>query len=76
MSHHALGKRKLQNLSAARAAAEVSAEPGTFLELRTCQKACLKACAQGARMLELACGTGKTRIIHELAASTSGRATR
>ncbi|CAE6933399.1 irc3 [Symbiodinium sp. CCMP2456] len=41
--------------------------------LRRCQMDCLEACAQGARNVELACGTGKTRIIHELAMKASGR---
>ncbi|CAE7249236.1 unnamed protein product [Symbiodinium sp. CCMP2456] len=41
--------------------------------LRPCQEACLEACAKGARVIEMACGTGKTRIIRELAAKQPGK---
>eukprot|EP00438_Fugacium_kawagutii_P029161 Skav216180 [mRNA] locus=scaffold2249:124226:133669:+ [translate_table: standard] len=34
--------------------------------LRDCQRDCLEACAKGARVIEMACGTGKTRIMKEL----------
>ena len=44
--------------------------------LRPCQEACLEACAKGALVIEMACGTGKTRIIRELAAKQSGKAER
>ncbi|CAE8651642.1 unnamed protein product [Polarella glacialis] len=36
-------------------------------QLRQCQVDCLEACAQGARVIEMACGTGKTRVMRELA---------
>ena len=36
-------------------------------QLRSCQVACLKAIDNGARIIEMACGTGKTRIMQELA---------
>ena len=42
--------------------------------LRPCQTDCLKACAKGARIIEMACGTGKTRVIKELVRNISGRA--
>ena len=42
--------------------------------LRPCQEACLEACAEGARVIEMACGTGKTRVIRELAAKVPGKA--
>ncbi|CAE7252991.1 unnamed protein product [Symbiodinium sp. CCMP2592] len=42
--------------------------------LRPCQEACLEACAKGARVIEMACGTGKTRVICELAAKQPGKA--
>ena len=42
--------------------------------LRPCQVACLEACAKGARVVEMACGTGKTRVIRELVAKVSGKA--
>eukprot|EP00435_Cladocopium_sp_Y103_P040656 s2512_g11.t1 len=32
-------------------------------QLRQCQKDCLVACANGARVIEMACGTGKTRVL-------------
>ncbi|OLP82821.1 putative helicase [Symbiodinium microadriaticum] len=35
---------------------------------------CLEACAQGARVIEMACGTGKTRVIRELAVRPRGKA--
>ncbi|CAE7440951.1 unnamed protein product [Symbiodinium microadriaticum] len=41
--------------------------------LRPCQEACLEACAKGARVIEMACGTGKTRVIRELAAKQPGK---
>ncbi|CAJ1452423.1 unnamed protein product [Effrenium voratum] len=41
--------------------------------LRRCQRDCLEACAKGARVIEMACGTGKTRVIKELVGSISGR---
>ncbi|CAE8720533.1 unnamed protein product [Polarella glacialis] len=31
--------------------------------LRECQVACLKACEDGARIIEMACGSGKTRVL-------------
>ena len=43
--------------------------------LRRCQRDCLDACAQGARVVEMACGTGKTRVIKELAWNISGKVT-
>ncbi|CAE7941629.1 unnamed protein product [Symbiodinium sp. KB8] len=41
--------------------------------LRPCQEACLEACAKGARVIEMACGTGKTRVIRELATKQTGK---
>ena len=41
--------------------------------LRQCQRDCLHACAKGARVIEMACGTGKTRVIKELVSNVSGR---
>ena len=41
--------------------------------LRPCQEACLEACAKGARVIEMACGTGKTRMIKELAMERKGK---
>ncbi|CAE8592070.1 unnamed protein product, partial [Polarella glacialis] len=41
--------------------------------LRPCQKACLEACANGARVIEMACGSGKTRVMRELADSAIGQ---
>ena len=46
---------------------------GDMQLLRPCQRDCLDACAKGARVLEMACGTGKTRVIQELASNVSGR---
>ena len=50
---------------------DVNFEASPDLPLRPCQEACLNACAKGARVVELACGTGKTRIIRELANNAS-----
>ena len=44
--------------------------------LRPCQVDCLGACGKGARIIEMACGTGKTRVIKELAGNVSGRVSR
>ena len=41
--------------------------------LRKCQQDCLEACAKGARKIEMACGTGKTRVMKELVRNISGR---
>ena len=41
--------------------------------LRKCQQDCLEACAKGARKIEMACGTGKTRVMKELLDNNSGR---
>lgn len=43
--------------------------------LRQCQKDCLEACATGARVIEMACGTGKTRIMKELVGKAAENAT-
>ena len=39
--------------------------------LRKCQQDCLEACAKGARKIEMACGTGKTRVMKELVGNVS-----
>lgn len=49
------------------------ANDGPF-PLRQCQQDCLDACAKGARVIEMACGTGKTRVMKELVSSIFGRA--
>ena len=41
--------------------------------LRQCQRDCLDACAQGARVVEMACGSGKTRVMKELVSNISGK---
>ena len=67
LSKHAL--RRLPDISD-----RATVGPSVDLPLRSCQMACLEACVQGARVVEMACGTGKTRIIRELAENTSGKA--
>lgn len=47
---------------------------GDVQPLRSCQCDCLDACAKGARVIEMACGTGKTRVIKELVLNATGRA--
>ena len=64
---HSTGAR----LSAA--APSAVAENGMQPPLRQCQRDCLAACAKGARIIEMACGTGKTRVIQELVSNISGR---
>ena len=46
---------------------------GDLQPLRPCQRDCLAACAKGARIIEMACGTGKTRVMQELVSNVSGR---
>ena len=65
---HSTGAR----LSAA-APAAVAENDGMQPPLRQCQRNCLEACAKGARIIEMACGTGKTRVIQELVSNVSGR---
>ena len=59
-------------LSAA-APSAVAENDGMQPPLRQCQRDCLDACAKGARIIEMACGTGKTRVIQELVSNVSGR---
>ena len=59
-------------LSAA-APSAVAENDGMQPPLRQCQRDCLEACAKGARIIEMACGTGKTRVIKELVSNVSGR---
>ncbi|CAE7252874.1 unnamed protein product [Symbiodinium sp. CCMP2592] len=75
-----LTKTRLRNLirnsvSGAFASGDAALESGAAPDppLRPCQEACLEACAKGARVIEMACGTGKTRIIRELAAKQTGK---
>ena len=60
--------------------ARLSRKPSKVLQadssdplLRPCQRDCLEACAKGARVVEMACGTGKTRVMKELVRNISGR---
>ena len=59
-------------LSAA-APSAVADNDGMQPPLRQCQRDCLDACGKGARVIEMACGTGKTRVIQELVSNVSGR---
>ncbi|CAJ1416630.1 unnamed protein product [Effrenium voratum] len=56
-----------------REASEVGQANSSDPRLRPCQRDCLEACAKGARVIEMACGTGKTRVIKELVQNISGR---
>ncbi|CAE7192775.1 unnamed protein product [Symbiodinium sp. CCMP2456] len=64
--------RKLQRGASARASSDDLSSPSEP-PLRRCQEDCLEACAKGARVIEMACGTGKTRVIRELAAQQTGK---
>ncbi|CAE7570386.1 unnamed protein product [Symbiodinium sp. CCMP2456] len=70
--HQILAKRNLRKLQQGASASFDAPSSGQALPLapplRPCQEACLEACAKGARVIEMACGTGKTRVIRELAA--------
>ena len=54
-------------------AGQISTEPVERPPLRPCQERCIRACAEGARVIEMACGTGKTRVMRELADQVCGR---
>ncbi|CAE8620740.1 unnamed protein product [Polarella glacialis] len=38
-----------------------------------CQVECLKACQKGTRIIEMACSSGKTRVMYELSLTASGK---
>ena len=75
--HKILTKKSLsqvcQDAASALASSEAHGRPTSDAPLRPCQEACLEACAKGARVIEMACGTGKTRVIRELAEKQSGK---
>ena len=71
--HKVLTKSRWQQLQR-NAAPPLADGPMADPPLWPCQEACLAACAKGARVIEMACGTGKTRVIRELAAKHSGQA--
>ena len=62
-----------QEASSALMSGKVHGGPASDLPLRKCQEACLEACLKGARVIEMACGTGKTRVMRELAEKQSGK---
>ncbi|CAE7240286.1 unnamed protein product [Symbiodinium microadriaticum] len=74
-----LTKKRLGQLCCDAAAASVLTSGQALAEelsdppLRPCQEACLEACANGARVIEMACGTGKTRVIRELTTKQTGK---
>ena len=65
------GRLVIRNPSHSSSGEYVEAPP-----LRPCQVECMEACGKGARIIEMACGTGKTRVIKELLSTVSGRASR
>ena len=67
--------RELQHTSSCVRSGEAPGGAPSDPPLRPCQEACLEACAKGARVIEMACGTGKTRVIRELVAKQKGKAT-
>ncbi|CAJ1419463.1 unnamed protein product [Effrenium voratum] len=73
-------KRQTLSFTAPRRSRRLSRKPSKVLQadssdppLRPCQRECLEACAKGARVIEMACGTGKTRVMKELVRNISGR---
>eukprot|EP00439_Symbiodinium_sp_Y106_P064170 s450_g10.t1 len=70
--HKVFTKSRWQQLQR-NAAPPLADGPVADPSLWPCQEACLQACAKGARVIEMACGTGKTRVIRELAAKHSGQ---
>ncbi|CAJ1346014.1 unnamed protein product [Effrenium voratum] len=73
-------KRQSLSFTAPRRSRRLSRKPSKDLQadssdppLRPCQQECLEACAKGARVIEMACGTGKTRVMKELVRNISGR---
>ncbi|CAE7232649.1 FP2, partial [Symbiodinium sp. KB8] len=74
-----LTKKRLHQLCCDAAATSVLTSGQALAEelsdplLRPCQEACLEACAKGARVIEMACGTGKTRVIRELTTKQTGK---
>ncbi|CAE7218414.1 unnamed protein product [Symbiodinium sp. CCMP2592] len=75
--HQILAKRSLRKLQQGAGASSQAPLSGQALPfappLRPCQEECLVACAKGARVIEMACGTGKTRVIRELVAKEAGK---
>ncbi|CAE7252868.1 unnamed protein product [Symbiodinium sp. CCMP2592] len=70
--HKILTKSRRQKLQR-NDAAPLADGPVSDPPLWPCQEACLEACATGARVIEMACGTGKTRVIRELVAKHTGK---
>ena len=66
-------QNKFQPGNALTASSVLEADRMADPSLRPCQQACLDACARGARVIEMACGTGKTRVMRELAKNFSGK---
>ncbi|CAE7365657.1 irc3, partial [Symbiodinium sp. CCMP2456] len=74
--HVVISKSEIQRQSAAGSptpSSQADAAASGSPPLRPCQQACLEACAKGARVIQMACGTGKTRVIRELAQNISGK---
>ena len=74
--HIAVSRRQLLHIGEASEPEEIDMNCWGVPALWPCQKACLDACAHGARIVEMACGSGKTRVIREMAMNISGKVPR
>ncbi|CAE8654563.1 unnamed protein product [Polarella glacialis] len=71
--HQITTSRDIKKLMARPGRSATASISGSVSALRPCQEACLAACQNGARIIEMACGTGKTRVMRELADRAEGR---
>ncbi|CAE8680829.1 unnamed protein product [Polarella glacialis] len=71
--HQITTSRDIKKLMARPGSSATASISGSVSALRPCQEACLAACQNGARIIEMACGTGKTRVMRELADRAEGR---
>ncbi|CAE8737984.1 unnamed protein product, partial [Polarella glacialis] len=71
--HQALTDEDIEKLSVSGPVTTKDEVSSELPPLRACQHACLQACEQGARIIEMACGSGKTRIMRELADRAKGK---
>ncbi|CAE8623083.1 unnamed protein product [Polarella glacialis] len=73
--HYTITQRAIKKLANAKSILESSSASNAEdnSALRSCQDACLRACHNGSRVIEMACGSGKTRVMRELANKADGK---